>query len=137
MTNLIQQSVDTIKNMISVYETNETEINSDIASIESKYKKIVEQESSELKKQLSEVTAQKEIWKQMLSQFATATMEASTEAEVSEPEASASPIEDEDMVVDTFADENTSKDDEDDTNVAEVAAPSSEDEWPTFPEEWN
>lgn len=139
MTNLTQQSVDTIKNMISVYETNETEIHSGIASIESKYKKMIEQESSELKKQLSDVTAQKEIWKQMLSQFSiesVGTTPEPAETEITEPDESPAPIEEEDAVVDPFAEEDA-PDNDDDTNTPETASASSEDEWPTFPEEWN
>lgn len=143
MTNsLTQQSVETIRNMISVYETNETEITTGIASIEDKYKKLIEQESGELKKQLSEVTSQKEIWKQMLSQFTAAKMEStektassSQETEISEPTESPAPIEEEDTVVDPFAEEDASN--EEDSEGQETAAASPEDEWPTFPEEWN
>lgn len=142
MTNsLTQQSVETIRNMISVYETNETEITTGIASIEDKYKKLIEQESGELKKQLSEVTSQKEIWKQMLSQF-TATKAESTEqtapssqeTEISDPVESPAPIEEE-VVVDPFAEEDTPAEEEPEEQAAADA--SSEDEWPTFPEEWN
>lgn len=143
MTNsLTQQSVETIQNMISVYETNETEITTGIASIEDKYKKLIEQESGELKKQLSEVTSQKEIWKQMLSQFTAAKTEAPEqtgpacqETEISETAESPAPIEEEDAVVDPFAEEDASN--EEDSEGQETAAVSPEDEWPTFPEEWN